>query len=165
MILHSQTISPDSFDVTNVNASLALNKAVGGSSALFSLYLAMSEARGDPSAQLQAVNHTVEDTEFPARLNHYRRSPLAASTSDINRYLLWQASTAMQGNEHIRLWQAINPDPLSFYNDAKRIAPEVRHNCPYRTQLAWISSAQESVREADPTLLAETIPASQSLTF
>lgn len=165
MILQSQTISPASFDVVNVNASLALNKAVGGSSALFSLYLAISEARGDPSVQWQTVDQTMDDDEFPARLNHYRRSPLAASAGDINRYLQWQAASVMLGNEHIRLWQAINPDPLSFYNDAKRIAPEVRHNCPYRTQLAWKTSAQQSVREADPTLLAETIPASQSLSI
>jgi hypothetical protein len=164
MILQSESITQTSFDVQNVTSSLPLNKAVGGSAALFSLYLAISEARGDDPVRWSSAPEQVEDPDFPARLNHYRRSPLASTSEHVDSYLKWQAGLSQSfSNEHIRLWQAISPDPLSFHNNSKRLEPEVKQNCPYRTQLAWVSEKASQIREPDATLLADTIPASQAI--
>ena len=78
MILQPDTITQTSFDVQNVTSSLPLNKAVGGSAAMFTLYLAISEAMGDEPVRWSSAPEQVEDPGFPARLNHYRRSPLAS---------------------------------------------------------------------------------------
>ncbi|WP_296050453.1 VC2046/SO_2500 family protein [uncultured Alteromonas sp.] len=164
MILQPDNLTPASFDVQNVTSSLALNKAVGGSAALFSLYLAISEARGDEQVKWTARQEPVEDPDFPARLNHYRRSPLASTAENVNSYLRWQAGLKTTfSNEHIRLWQAISPDPLSFHNNSQRLEPEVKQNCPYRTQLGWVTEKSSQIKESDATLLADTIPASQAI--
>ena len=88
MILQPDTITQTAFDVHNVTSSIPLNKAVGGSAALFSLYLAISEARGDEPVRWSSTPEKVEDPDFPARLNHYRRSPLASTSAQVNVWLL-----------------------------------------------------------------------------
>ncbi|GGF56862.1 VC2046/SO_2500 family protein [Alteromonas lipolytica] len=165
MNLQSDTVSPHQFDIAVNSSTLALNKAAGAGAAVFQLYLAFSEARGDTPVKWQEPITDVVEDDFPARLNQYRRSPLASSERDINTYLHWQQGlNQAASNEHIRLWQAISPDPLSFYNDKKRLPPEVKHNCPYHTQLGLLAPRPDPVREADATLLADIIPSARSMT-
>lgn len=165
MILQPNSITQSSFDVPSVNSALTLNKAVSAGAAMFSLYLAINEARGDESIAWSDAETSEKDSHFPVGLDHYRRSPLSCTEGHVDRYLAWQAGlTAACSNEHIRLWQAISPDPLSFRNDEKRLEPQVKQNCPYRTQLAWVTEQQAQVQEPDATLLADTIPASLNMT-
>ncbi|NVK58197.1 MAG: hypothetical protein HWE26_21595 [Alteromonadaceae bacterium] len=155
--------------VLPVNRELALNQAASGSNAFFKLCLSLFDTQGDNTIPWRNEQETVTDDDFPARLNHYRRSPLTTNDASLATYLHWQAATAASTDSHgnIRLWQAMHPDPLSFTNDAKRIPPEVKQNCSYRTQLAWLNarSGEQPPAEydTDPTLLSSIIPSSQAL--
>lgn len=167
-------LDSDSLRAAKISSSFAdqtsLNYAARTSGAAFQLYLSLYEARQTELVAWRDAEKVVDDSDFPARLNHYRRPPLAAQESHLQEYLHWQSAlNETFKTSTMRLWQAMHPDPLSFTNNPKKIDTQVKQNCAYKTQLSWLEekSANRAYLEAetDPTLLAETIPASQSIAF
>ncbi|MDC8830993.1 VC2046/SO_2500 family protein [Alteromonas gilva] len=167
--MHTDNSQSIDAKVLPINKELALNQAASGSNAFFKLCLALYDTHGDSAVSWRNEHETVADDDFPARLNHYRRSPLTTNESNLATYLRWQADIAASpdGHSNIKLWQAMHPDPLSFTNDSNRIPPDVKQNCAYRTQLAWLNAKREEPPTAgydtDPTLLSSIIPGSQAL--
>lgn len=130
--------------------------------ALFRLTLALVES-GFAAVRVTESRDAVVDDDFPARLNQYRQPPLDASGVSANFYLTRREQLAgiTANRESIRLWQCMHPDPLSLYNDTARLDDSVVANCAYVTQMRLQGDNDTSV-EADPTLLSDIIPDSQS---
>ncbi|MFS1704098.1 VC2046/SO_2500 family protein [Alteromonas sp. AMM-1] len=143
-----------------------LNVALHRNADTFKLYLSLFDG-SRPAVVSWQQDPAIIDEGFPQRLNHYRRPPIESSTASLNTYLRWQQSVSKApGSPAIRFWQSMHPDPLSFSNNAKKLPFEVTSNCAYTTQLQLQKSEQSSLvleAEDSPTMLADTIPASQHL--
>ncbi len=127
-----------------------------GQGALFSLYLAMvNEADVAPSIDSES-DLAVVDAHFPARLNHYRRSPLKADDADFF-HLQHTAQLMAHGDSHTaRLLQSMHPEPLSLKNDAKAIPADVIANCSLKARKRLLDQLQKPVPEQQ-TLLDDII--------
>lgn len=133
----------------------ALNRSVGHS-AKFALLLAMLDDNKAERPQL-AANKAGDDllhTDINA-LSNYRAYPLNMDDKDISNLKISSELLAIDPTDAL-LWQAMNPQPLSLYNDAKRLADEVVYNCPYHCQIG-LKAEKESLIEQDATQLYDIL--------
>lgn len=133
-----------------------LNRALGHGDK-FALLLAMLE--DDYLRRPNVANTTQEPDNYSTSIkNHfYPRSSLAAQPQD------WEnADTTSQlvarNVSDAQLWQKMHPQPLSIYNDPKRIAPDVLINCAFHTQQR-LSGAQDRKIDVDETKLYDILNA------
>ncbi len=143
-----------------------LNVALHSNADAFKLYLSLFDG-GRPEIVNWQHEPPVTDDNFPQRLNHYRRPATACSDETLDTYLRWQqAVSKAPSTQAIRFWQSMHPDPLNFTDNPKQLPVDVKINCAYGTQLQLLKDTQASLvmdAEDNPTLLADTIPASQQL--
>lgn len=125
--------------------------------AQFALYLAMQfgASVGEPRIKPH-VETTPGDSDFPSRLNFYRRPPLSAEQSDVlhrNRlsYFINQGDVTSA-----RLQDAMHPEPLSLYDNPQRLPEDIIANCSLATQRRLKGKRSEEVEE-DNTLLDAVI--------
>ncbi len=127
-----------------------------GQGARFALLLALQLGSGVQPAQVHGQDsETAKDTAFPARLNHYRRSPLDASESPVNQTTSRLLNSGAVGDA--RLWQCMHPDPHTLRNDSKKLSADILSNCSLATQQAHQKADSHDVVEEDPTLLDDLI--------
>jgi hypothetical protein len=139
-----------------------------GHGSLFRLYLALAEHSPTPRISISTEPQINSDSEFPQRLNHYRRAPLKAQNDDFSyANILNQELTQPNLDKGIavRFWQSLHPSPLSMWNKGKNIDPEVKLNCSWPTQLRLEEELEdkELTIEASPALLADIIPQAQQM--
>ena len=125
--------------------------------AQFALFLAMQfgASVGEPHIKPQPEAKQY-DADSAARLNFYRRPALSAEHSDVtHRNRL--ANFINQGDvTSARLQDAMHPEPLSFYNDNKRLPDDIIANCSLATQRRLKGEEAEQIQE-DNTLLDDII--------
>ncbi|WP_338517587.1 VC2046/SO_2500 family protein [Alteromonas gracilis] len=155
---NSNTIDPSIFWETSGVLSKATSEG-----ALFSLYLAMHQhAIAEP---LRIKNNESEsstnslDAELLS-LNHYPKASLEASNNDwdkmatLSKLMTSDLATA-------RLYQVMNPQPLTQTNDASRLSDDVVNNCSLGAQKR-ISTSYSNEIEEDNTLMYDVLSASSS---
>lgn len=96
--------------------------------AMFALLLSMLEQNILFRPHI-APDQEPELTAEIASLSHYRSIPLAANSSYWQE--VEQTEHFIQGGDlqNAKLWLAMHPEPLSLFNDAKKIPSEVLENC------------------------------------
>ncbi|MCC2615451.1 hypothetical protein LJ739_04260 [Aestuariibacter halophilus] len=133
--------------------SCTLNRSVGDG-ARFSLLLSMLQQNVMERPAL--TPQTPETLSLPLPENPYRRAPLSAS-EDTAIHLSNAAQLAQQSAADARLYLSMHPEPLSLYNDAKRISDEVRVNCDWYTQQRLAGEAPAHTIEEDATQLHDIL--------
>ncbi|MCU7554205.1 VC2046/SO_2500 family protein [Alteromonas sp. ASW11-19] len=127
-----------------------------GQGASFSLLLALQLGSGVPPAQvLSQEEEAVSDSNFPARLNYYRRPPLDASEGGVNQTTSRLLSSGTV--DDARLWQCMHPDPHTLRNDSKKLSADILSNCSLATQQAHQKTVTADTIDEDPTLLDELV--------
>ena len=132
-----------------------LNRSIG-QGAKFALMLAMLDGNMTERPYLE------QDNPYPSMVgsdivafSHYRNNPLNTSEQDIVNLTTTNNLLKSQPRDAL-LWQAMHPEPLSLFNDAKRLADEVVYNCPYHCQLGLKAQKQSRI-EQDPTKLYDIL--------
>ncbi|MEW9796851.1 VC2046/SO_2500 family protein [Alteromonas sp. CYL-A6] len=127
-----------------------------GNGALFSLYLSLQYGAnvGRPSIT-PVAEARVTDDRFPERLNTYRRPPLKASDSSFRASHQKSSLLNSRHSRDVLLLETCCPEPLSMYNDHKRIPDDVLANCSLATRQRLQQAMP--VLEEDNTLLEEVI--------
>lgn len=134
----------DKIAFSDLEWSGQVNRATGQGRA-FALLLAMLES--DVLERPKVI--PIED-ENPVTDNAltsvYRRASLSAAAQD------W--TNAVENSQHFArnpadglLFQTMHPQPLSLFNDPKRIDDEVLANCDYYTQTRLATPAEKQVTE------------------
>lgn len=131
--------------------------------ATFSLMLAMLV---DDPLQRQRLVKAENDSAYANSplSHHYRRAALASSPDDyanlyVAKQLLHQSES---GYPHcdLRLWQAMHPEPLAQYDEAKRLPEGVLENCALHVQQRFQQGSPVPVN-TDETLLHDLLPQAQ----
>ncbi len=115
--------------VNSVQNDLELNGQINlatGEAAKFVLLLAMLQ----DSPLDRPQYHDTPDEALPDPLlnNHYRNPPLSAETRDWENAEI-ESQLLHRNSQDIFLWRALHPQPLSVYDDVKRVDDEVKANC------------------------------------
>ena len=164
--MQTQAASKPSELAQRAQRESSINVALHGNADAFKLTLSLFDG-GRPALINWQHEPPVTDEHFPQRLNHYRRPATQCSEAALNTYLRWQQSVSKApSTQAIQFWQSMHPDPLNFTDNPKQLPVDVKINCAYGTQLQLHNEMQSAmVMEAEeaPTLLADTIPASQQL--
>ncbi len=132
-----------------------INRSIGHS-AKFALMLAMLQP--DVLARPHFDNSESDaENVLPELLveSHYPQPPLSTSEDDI-RILLTTSSILQSNPQDALLWQTMHPEPLSLFNDAKRLADDVVYNSSYHTQ-QQLKSPAPSELETDATGLYDIL--------
>lgn len=146
---------------TDLEFAGQLNRCAGHG-AKFSLLLAMlsQDMLNRPAFEKdKAENEAIP--EDIAALSVYPPQPLKPSEQT------WQHLNTNKKLVHTslkdaQLWQSMHPEPLSLYNDTKRLADEVVQNCGYHTQLKLVDQAPfEEPIEPDATGLYDVLESLQ----
>lgn len=136
-----------------------INRALGQGRA-FALLLSMleSDVLERPKIVSSDEENTVPDTNLKS---DYRRPALRAADID------WH--NALPNSQHFahhpsdgKLFQTMHPQPLSIFNDAKRIDDEVLANCDYYTQNRLKSLSEKQI-DADATQLYDILEQGDSI--
>ncbi len=157
MIVNTPSLQTNSID-TDYEWSGEINRAtVQG--AKFALLLAMLE----DNPLLRPVVEA-DDAQLPAESalpkNYYRPMPLFAEEAD------WSNGDVMGELLHKQLqdallFRAMHPQPLSLYNDPKRIDDEVLANCSFSAQRR-LADEQDKVIHTDATQMYDVVQQAQA---
>ncbi|MBU2876098.1 VC2046/SO_2500 family protein [Aliiglaciecola lipolytica] len=122
----------------------------------FALLLAMLE---DDYLQRPNVNGGADEpSHFPSSISkhYYPQTPLQAEQQDWSLARTTSELMAQNVSDAI-LWQRMHPQPLSIFNDAKRIEPEVKINCGYHTQQRFHAAHSANTIDVDETKLYDIL--------
>lgn len=145
--------------IADAELSGEVNRSIG-QHAKFALMLAMLQPDVLARPHFECTTWDA-DNVIPEALaaSAYPKTPLHTSTEDIE--VLLATSSLMQSNpSDAMLWQTMHPEPLSLFNDAKRLADEVVYNASYHTQ-KQLQSPSASELETDATGLYDILEALQ----
>ena len=133
-----------------------LNQSAG-QGAKFSLLLAML-AKDILSRPKFTEDDTSNQTKYDENLtSSYPKAPLNA---DSTCWLKVNKNTELfnQNLHDAHLWRTMHPEPLSLFNDAKRLDDEVVANCNFQTQLKLSETPDTSTEvEVDETGLYDVL--------
>lgn len=142
-------------DFSDVELTGEINRSIGDG-AKFALLLAMLDHNYVKRPHLEKAGSDFEVVEDAiSSLSQYRNSPLHTSVQDIQNLVTTNQLFKSQPLD-AQLWQTMHPEPLSLFNDAKRLADDVVYNCPYHCQLS-LKSQSDPVIEEDPTALYDIL--------
>lgn len=105
-----------------------------------------------------SIAKTGDDASYTLGVqNYYRRSPLSAQKTDWK--VLDQANFAFhQSVDDGRLWCALNPQPLSMFDDPLRLDEHIIANCGHNTQQR-LNHSQRAEIQVDETGLYDVLEA------
>ena len=107
-------------------------------------------------------------TEQLAALNHYQQSGFSITDDAVTGHRHQAELRSQFLGQSAWLQECLHPTPLHYRDDAQWIDEGVQTNCAYRTQLS-LQNQEANAEQAppalnnDPTLLADIVPASQSM--
>lgn len=142
----------------------ALNDSITQNATLFKLCLALYAEWNHANVHWREDIQPVADSEFPGRLNHYRRNPIHLNEKELQCYI--DKKNTASDISSIMLWQSLHPEPLSYGKVTPALPVDVVKNSPYRVQQQLATenvSATDGDEAIDPTLLAQIIPSSNNL--
>ncbi|MEP4891785.1 MAG: VC2046/SO_2500 family protein [Aliiglaciecola sp.] len=148
-------ITPESkVVVSDLEWSGTLNRALQQGDK-FALLLAMLE--DDYLQRPNISDDNDEPSHFPSSItkHHYPQTPLQAEEQDWSLARTTSQLMAQNVTDAI-LWQQMHPQPLSTFNDAKRIEPEVIINCGLQTQQRFHSEQPHKIK-VDETKLYDIL--------
>ncbi len=135
-----------------------VNRALGQGRS-FALLMSMLESNVLHRDKVVSNDDLASESPLDIRC-HYRTPPLCASQKDWVLSDLGRQTFDVNQTDGL-LFQALHPQPLAIFNDAKRVAPEVFQNCNYGTQQRYKAEREYDVQE-EPAKLFDVLETLQN---
>ena len=140
-----------------------LAKHVGAKS-LFSLYLAMHDAREPHTVKLQ-TEQQAQSNELLQGLNFYRKSNFSIDQQAVQQHSVQSELRKQKHYSSAWLQECLHPTPIHHRNDSTFIDKHIKLNASFACQqkLATENTQQDSELPLDATLLADIVESAQTM--